>query len=85
MVLLTEDTEKEDKVNEYIEYLDRSRRTNGKRRIDIHETKISKEYARYCKLTEDEIDQLTERFKNETDVFLLPSEIVSEKEKENGK
>lgn len=63
---------REDKIKDYIEYIDRSRRTNGKRRIEIHNLLLTREVAKSYKLTEKQINDLTIQFENEFDTFPLP-------------
>lgn len=65
MFPIIEDPKRKDKIKDYIDYLDRTRRTTGKSRYETHQLALSKETAKYYTLTEKEISMLDDIFKNE--------------------
>lgn len=65
MFPIIEDPKRKYKIKDYIDYLDRTRRTTGKSRYETHQLALSKETAKYYTLTEKEISMLNDIFKNE--------------------
>ena len=68
-------TNKSEAVINYLEFLDRSRRTNGKTRYEIHEKLMSKDIGYSYGVTEDEMQQLEIMLKEDTSVYSTPDEI----------
>lgn len=73
--VVIEETQRKNKIEDYKEYLDRTRRTNGKTRFDTHQTMMARNTARYYGLSEKEILSLDEEFKKDNHTFLTPSEL----------
>lgn len=66
---------KSEAVVDYLEFLDRSRRTNGKTRYQIHEKIMSKGIGEMYGITEAEFAQLEVLLKDDTSVYPTPEEI----------
>ena len=66
---------KSEAVVNYLDFLDRSRRTNGKTRYQIHEKLMSKDIGIMYGVTESEFIQLEEMLKEDTSVYPTPKEI----------
>ena len=64
--------DRENKVNDYIEYLDRTRRTNHLTRFDLHRHELSRLIALYYGITEKEYEELGKEF--EKDQTSIPFE-----------
>lgn len=65
MFPIIEDPERKNKMKDYVDYLDRNRRTTGKTRFETHQIKLSQETAKYYGLTDKEINEIGEILKNE--------------------
>lgn len=75
MLLLSDivpEKDRENKINEYIEYLDRTRRTNHLTRFDLHKHELSHLTAVYYGITEKEYEELGKEF--EKDQTSIPFE-----------
>ena len=68
---------KSEAVVNYLEFLDRSRRNNGKTRYQIHEKLLSKGIGEMYGVTESEFAQLEVMLKEDTSVYPTPEEIAN--------
>lgn len=65
MFPIIEDPKRQNKIQDYTDYLDKSRRTNGKSRYEVHQIALSRETARSYGLSEKEIVVLDAVYKKE--------------------
>ena len=68
-------TNQSEAVKEYLDFLDRSRRTTKETRLQIHEKLMSKDVADTYGETEEEMKQLDVFLKQDTSVYPTPEEI----------
>lgn len=56
---------RETKVQDYLGYIDRSRRTSGETRYEVHQKELTKETGRCYGLTNKELEEIGEQLKKE--------------------
>ena len=65
MFPIIEDPKRKNKIQDYTDYLDKSRRTTGQSRYEVHQSALSRETAKSYGLSEKEINMLDEVYKKE--------------------
>lgn len=68
-------TNQSEAVKEYLDFLDRTRRTNGQTRFQIHEKVMAKNVADSYGVTEEEMKQLDVFLKQDTSIYPTPEEL----------
>lgn len=59
------DPKRQNKIQDYTDYLDRTRRTSGQSRYEVHQIALSRETAKYYGLSDKEINMLDVVYKKE--------------------
>lgn len=70
-----EESVRKNKKGDYLDYLDKTRRNNGKTRLEVHEALMSKLTAQMYGLTDKEIQELEAELKQDTSRYPTPAEI----------
>jgi len=64
----TEPEKRENKINDYIGYIDRTRRTTDQSRLEVHQFALTRETGYYYGLNDKDMEDLTKRFEKELEL-----------------